>query len=130
MTEKRIERDSLGEVEVNADALYRAQTQRAIDNFPISGKSMPASFVRAVLHIKAAAAAANVELEQLAPSTGEAIIKVVEDLLSDADLMTHFPVDIFQTGSGTSTNMNANEVVATLATRHLGEEVGPNDHVN
>ena len=126
----RIERDSMGELTVPADALYAAQTQRAINNFPISGQPLPASFIHALLKAKAAAAKANVTLGLLDDAMGEAIVQAVNDLLADPDMMQHFPVDVFQTGSGTSTNMNANEVLATLAGRILGAEVSPNDHVN
>ena len=129
MSNFRTERDSMGELAVPAEALYGAQTQRAVDNFPISHQRMPAPFIRALILAKAAAARANVELTQITPEQGEAIVAACEQLL-DGDFMAHFPVDIFQTGSGTSSNMNANEVIATLATRILGEPVSPNDHVN
>lgn len=129
MSDTRIERDSMGELQVPAQALYGAQTQRAVNNFPISQQRMPAQFIRALLLAKAAAAKANVELEQLTAEQGNAIVKAVEQLLAE-DYMQHFPVDIFQTGSGTSSNMNANEVIATLASRVLGDNVNPNDHVN
>ncbi|MFJ4142122.1 class II fumarate hydratase [Pseudomonas sp. NPDC089734] len=129
MSNTRIERDSMGELQVPAEALYGAQTQRAVDNFPISQQRMPKQFIRALLLAKAAAAQANLELEQISEGQSKAIVSAVKDLLA-SDFMTHFPVDIYQTGSGTSTNMNANEVIATLATRVLGETVNPNDHVN
>jgi fumarate hydratase class II len=129
MTKTRIERDSMGELQVPVDALYGAQTQRAVNNFPISGKPMPVQFIRALILAKAAAARANVELKQISESQGNAIVEAALGLLKD-DFMQHFPVDIFQTGSGTSSNMNANEVIATLASRLLGEPVNPNDHVN
>ncbi|UVM56925.1 class II fumarate hydratase [Pseudomonas sp. B21-012] len=129
MSNTRIERDSMGELLVPAEALYGAQTQRAVNNFPISQQRMPTQFIRALLLAKAAAAKANIELKQLEQARGEAIVKAVEQLLA-ADFMQHFPVDIFQTGSGTSSNMNANEVIATLASRVLGDTVNPNDHVN
>lgn len=129
MSNLRTERDSMGELAVPAEALYGAQTQRAVDNFPISHQRMPAPFIRALILAKAAAARANVELTQITPEQGEAIVAACQQLL-DGDFMAHFPVDIFQTGSGTSSNMNANEVIATLATRILGEPVSPNDHVN
>ena len=116
MTKTRIERDSMGELQVPVDALYGAQTQRAVDNFPISGKPMPTQFIRALILAKAAAARANVELNQLSASQGKAISDAAQGLL-EGDFMQHFPVDIFQTGSGTSSNMNANEVIATLASR-------------
>ncbi|WP_312154011.1 lyase family protein, partial [Pseudomonas sp.] len=129
MSDTRIERDSMGELQVPVQALYGAQTQRAVDNFPISGQRMPAQFIRALLLAKAAAAKANVELEQLSPAQGQAIVKAVEQLLIEG-FIQHFPVDVYQTGSGTSSNMNANEVIATLASRVLGEQVNANDHVN
>ncbi|MBC3957053.1 MULTISPECIES: lyase family protein [Pseudomonas] len=129
MSNTRIERDSMGSLQVPAEALYGAQTQRAVDNFPISHQRMPAQFIRALLLAKAAAAHANLELEQISEGQSTAIVGAVEQLLG-SDFMTHFPVDIFQTGSGTSTNMNANEVIATLASRILGEPINPNDHVN
>ena len=129
MSDTRIERDSMGELQVPAQALYGAQTQRAVDNFPISGQRMPAQFIRALLLAKSAAARTNVELEQISAGQGRAIVGAVEHLLA-GDFLQHFPVDVFQTGSGTSSNMNANEVIATLATRLLGEPVNANDHVN
>ncbi|WP_134064171.1 class II fumarate hydratase [Pseudomonas sp. JV241A] len=129
MSNTRIERDSMGELLVPTEALYGAQTQRAVNNFPISQQRMPTQFIRALLLAKAAAAKANIELKQLDQARGEAIVNAVEQLLA-GDFMQHFPVDIFQTGSGTSSNMNANEVIATLASRVLGDTVNPNDHVN
>ena len=130
MAEKyRTEKDSMGEVQVPADALYAAQTQRAVDNFPISGLRFPRTFLRALGMVKGAAAAVNEELGLMQPDMSKAIqaaAKEVEDGLHD----DHFPLDIFQTGSGTSTNMNANEVIASLATTKLGGKVHPNDHVN
>ncbi len=130
MNATRIERDSMGELEVPADALYGAQTQRAINNFTVSGQPMPEPFVRALLRAKAAAARANKELNQIPPAMADAICAAVDELLTDNSLMRHFPVDVFQTGSGTSSNMNANEVLATLASRLCEENVSPNDHVN
>ena len=129
MSNTRIERDSMGELQVPAEALYGAQTQRAVNNFPISQQRMPTQFIRALLLAKAAAAKANVELEQISQAQGAAIVTAVEQLLA-GDFMQHFPVDVYQTGSGTSSNMNANEVIATLASRVLGDTVNPNDHVN
>jgi fumarate hydratase class II len=126
----RIERDSMGELAVPADALWGAQTQRAIDNFPVSGQRMPPAFVQALLLVKAAAAQANVRIGALPAEVGEAIVTACRQLRGDPELMQHFPLDVFQTGSGTSSNMNANEVIATLATRALGTPVSPNDHVN
>ena len=130
MTATRIEKDSMGELQVPAEALYTAQTQRAINNFPVSGNRMPESYVRALIHLKKAAAIANQQLEQIPAATASAICTAADKLLAEEDLMQHFPVDVFQTGSGTSTNMNANEVLATLASRHLGDKVSPNDHIN
>ncbi|MDD2049020.1 class II fumarate hydratase [Pseudomonas putida] len=129
MSNTRIERDSMGELQVPAEALYGAQTQRAVNNFPISQQRMPTQFIRALLLAKAAAAKANIELKQLDDGQGTAIVKAVEQLLA-GDFIQHFPVDIFQTGSGTSSNMNANEVIATLASRIFGDKINPNDHVN
>lgn len=126
----RIEKDSMGELEVPVNALYAAQTQRAVNNFPVSGQAMPESFIRALILIKAAAAKANVELEQISADMGNAIVQAADKLLADPEMMQHFPVDIFQTGSGTSSNMNANEVLASLATEILGDKVNPNDHIN
>ena len=130
MSKTRIERDSMGDVELPLDALYGAQTQRAVQNFARLGGPMPERFVRALLLQKCAAAQANVALKLLRPEIGAAIADAANELLADAKLMTHFPVDVYQTGSGTSSNMNANEVLATLASRQLKEKVSPNDHVN
>ena len=126
----RIERDSMGELEVPETALYGAQTQRAIDNFPVSDKTMPEAFIRALLTAKSAAAQANAKLELLPVNVANAISEVVGELLASPDLMSHFPVDVYQTGSGTSSNMNANEVLATLASAKVGEAVSANDHIN
>ncbi|WP_111494931.1 class II fumarate hydratase [Marinobacter bohaiensis] len=126
----RIERDSMGELEVAEQALYAAQTQRAINNFPVSGRPMPEPFIRALLLAKKAAAQANARLDLLDATMGAAIGEAVDHLLAQDNLMQHFPVDVFQTGSGTSSNMNANEVLATLASRNSGETISPNDHVN
>ncbi len=125
----RVEKDSLGEVLVPSEALYGAQTQRAIENFPISGRPMPREFLRAMGTIKEAAAAVNVELGLMEAAMGRAIQEAaleVEQGIHEGE----FPVDVYQTGSGTSTNMNANEVIAALASRRLGRAVHPNDHVN
>jgi fumarate hydratase class II len=125
----RTERDSLGEVKVPEDALYGAQTQRAVQNFPISGLTMPRAFLRALAMLKGAAAKVNCDLGLLDAARAGAIqaaASEVEGGRHDA----HFPIDVFQTGSGTSTNMNANEVIARLASNRLGEDVHPNDHVN
>jgi len=127
--EYRIEHDSLGDVKVPVNALYGAQTQRAVDNFPISDLRFPRPFIKALAMIKGAAAAANQDLGLMEAEMAAAILaaaKEVETGQYDHD----FPLDIFQTGSGTSTNMNANEVLATLATKKLGRKVHPNDHIN
>lgn len=129
MSEYRIEKDSLGEVQVPADALYKAQTQRAVDNFPISGIAFPRSFLRALGLVKAACAQANEDLG-LMEKEMSAAIQQASDAVADGKHDDQFPVDIFQTGSGTSSNMNANEVIASLATDTLGSDVHPNDHVN
>lgn len=126
----RIEHDSMGDLEVPNHALYGAQTQRAINNFNISQQTMPSTFIRALLQVKMAAAEANRQLDQLDVEIAAAIQKSAQGLLNSDDLMDHFPIDIFQTGSGTSTNMNANEVLAHLAAMMCGQEVNANDHVN
>src|ERR1700710_1528219 len=110
----RTERDSMGELQVPGDALWGAQTQRAVQNFPISGRPLPRAFIRAIGVIKQAAALANAKLGLLDQAIAACAAEVAEGL-HDA----HFPIDIFQTGSGTSTNMNANEVIAHLATSRL-----------
>lgn len=130
----RLERDSLGEVRVPARALYGAQTQRAVENFPISGIRFPRVFIRALGLIKGVAAEVNAELGLLDAEKGPAIVQAAEEV-AIGQWDDHFPIDIFQTGSGTSTNMNANEVIANRATQILGGGVGsrlihPNDHVN
>ena len=125
----RIEKDSMGEVRVPADALYGAQTQRAVENFPISGLRFPRTFVKALGLIKGAAAAVNQDLGLMEAGMAAAIQEAAKEV-ERGDHDAHFPLDIFQTGSGTSTNMNTNEVIATLATRKLGRKVHPNDHVN
>ena len=130
MSKVRIEKDSMGELEVPMNALYAAQTQRAINNFPISGQSMPPAFIKALLLAKYAAAQANAKLGLIPPSMAKAICTSVDELLAEPNFMEHFPVDIYQTGSGTSSNMNANEVLATLATKHFKKNVGANDHIN
>jgi len=125
----RVERDSMGELQVPASALWGAQTQRAVNNFPISGSRMPPAFIRALALIKWAAARTNRNLGLLP----EAIASAVESSALEVANGKHadqFPVDVFQTGSGTSSNMNANEVISRLATKALGSAVHPNDHVN
>ena len=123
-------KDSMGELEIDENALYQAQTQRAINNFPISYQAMPEPFVRALVLIKTVAAETNADLDCIEQEEADAIVKAATSLLSDINIMDHFPIDIFQTGSGTSSNMNANEVLATLAERESGLEINPNDHVN
>jgi fumarate hydratase, class II len=125
----RIERDSLGELQVPADALWGAQTQRAIDNFQISGLRMPREFIRALGLIKWAAATTNLDLDALDAKRAAAIQKSALEV-AEGRHDAHFPIDVFQTGSGTSSNMNANEVIAHLASRYAGLAVHPNDHVN
>ena len=127
--EFRIERDSMGELQVPADALYGAQTQRAVDNFPISGIPMSRSFIRALGLVKSACAYVNANNGSLDTDIAEAIQKAAAAVAS-GDYDDHFPIDVFQTGSGTSSNMNANEVIAHLASDVLGKPVHPNDHVN
>lgn len=130
MTKTRIESDSMGKLEVPENALYGAQTQRAINNFPVSGQTMPVEFIKALLLIKMVAAEANGRLGGLTAEQSEAIVEACVSLRSNPDLMQHFPVDVFQTGSGTSSNMNANEVVVLLASQASGLDINPNDHVN
>ena len=125
----RSERDTMGEVQVPVDALYRAQTQRAVDNFPISGRGLERSQIRALGLVKAACARVNAQLGVLDPTRAEAIASAADEVAA-GEHDTQFPVDVFQTGSGTSSNMNANEVIATLASRSAGCDVHPNDHVN
>jgi fumarate hydratase class II len=125
----RSERDSLGEVRVPEDALYGAQTQRAVDNFRISGETMPTAFLTALALLKREAARTNGELGLLPPSIARAIAAAADEVI-DGQHSGEFPVDVFQTGSGTSSNMNMNEVLARLASRSTDEPVHPNDHVN
>ena len=119
----------MGEVRVPVDALYRAQTQRAVENFPISGITLTRRHIEALARVKKAAALANAELGVIDDAVAQAIVAAADDVAGGAHDV-HFPVDVFQTGSGTSSNMNTNEVIATLATRILGADVHPNDHVN
>ncbi|RPI47073.1 MAG: class II fumarate hydratase [Betaproteobacteria bacterium] len=127
--EYRIEHDSLGDVQVPADAFYGAQTQRAIDNFQLSGLPLPRTFIRALGLIKSCAARVNSDLGLL-DSAAATAIEAAAERVAAGELDGHFPIDVFQTGSGTSTNMNANEVIAHCATAALGRTVHPNDHVN
>ncbi len=128
MSDFRIEHDSMGEVEVPADALWRAQTQRAVENFPVSGTRLEPDHVEALALVKAAAARVNARLGVLGQDLADAIEAAAREV-ADGDHADAFPVDVFQTGSGTSSNMNMNEVLATLASRG-GVEAHPNDHVN
>jgi fumarate hydratase class II len=125
----RTEKDSMGALEVPADALWSAQTQRAVENFPISGIRMPGAFIRSLGLIKAAAAHVNADLGVLPAELALPIVEAAERVAAGS-VDDHFPVDVFQTGSGTSSNMNANEVIARLASDASGLEVHPNDHVN
>ena len=132
--EYRIEHDTMGEVKVPKDALWRAQTQRAVENFPISGKGLEPAHIHALAQVKKAAAKANAELGIISQERADAIVAAADQVIA-GDHDDQYPIDVFQTGSGTSSNMNTNEVLATLATRALKEagsedEVHPNDHVN
>ncbi|MGW3946278.1 class II fumarate hydratase [Micrococcus endophyticus] len=130
----RIEYDTMGEVKVPIDALYRAQTQRAVENFPISGKGLEPAHIHALAQVKKAAAKANAELGVISQERADAIVAAADQVIA-GEHDDQYPIDVFQTGSGTSSNMNTNEVLATLATRALKDagsedEVHPNDHVN
>ncbi|WP_268984164.1 class II fumarate hydratase [Streptomyces fuscigenes] len=125
----RTEHDSMGEVRVPAHAKWRAQTQRAVENFPVSGQHLERAHIRALAQIKAAAAKVNAELGVVDPDIAEAVRSAAEEV-AEGRWDEHFPIDVFQTGSGTSSNMNTNEVLATLASERLGRPVHPNDHVN
>ena len=128
----RIEHDTMGEVKVPVNALYRAQTQRAVENFPISGKGLEPAHIHALAQVKKAAAKANAELGIISQERADAIVAAADQVIA-GDHDDQYPIDVFQTGSGTSSNMNTNEVLATLASRALesaGVEVHPNDHVN
>ncbi|MCI0685837.1 MAG: class II fumarate hydratase [Sporichthyaceae bacterium] len=131
MTEQdyRIEHDSMGEVRVPAHAKWRAQTQRAVENFPVSGSTLEPSHIEALARIKAAAAKVNAEMAVLDKDLADAIIEAAAEVTA-GHWDEHFPIDVFQTGSGTSSNMNTNEVLASLAGEKLGRPVHPNDHVN
>jgi fumarate hydratase, class II len=131
MTENqfRIEHDTMGEVKVPAEALWRAQTQRAVENFPISGRGLERAQIRALGLLKSAAARVNERLGVLDADLAKAIAGAADEV-AEGRHDEHFPIDVFQTGSGTSSNMNANEVIATLASKALGRDVHPNDHVN
>ena len=125
----RVEHDTMGEVRVPAWARWRAQTQRAVQNFPISGARLEPAHIRALAQIKGAAATVNAELGVIEPAIAEAIAAAAGEV-AEGRYDDHFPIDVFQTGSGTSSNMNCNEVIATLASERLRQPVHPNDHVN
>ncbi|MGH8889769.1 MAG: class II fumarate hydratase [Acidothermaceae bacterium] len=127
--EYRIEHDSMGDVQVPRDAKWRAQTQRAVENFPVSGLVIDRDLIGALAAIKGAAALVNAELGVISDDVSKAI-RDAADEVARGDWDAHFPIDVFQTGSGTSSNMNTNEVLATLASERLGSPVHPNDHVN
>ena len=127
--EYRIEHDTMGEVQVPVNALYAAQTARAVENFPISGTTLERAHIASLAQIKKSAAMANAKLGVLSQEIADAIAKAADEVISGKH-DGEFPVDIFQTGSGTSSNMNMNEVLATIASSHLGSKVHPNDHVN
>lgn len=129
MADYRIERDSMGEVRVPAGAKWRAQTQRAVENFPVSGRGLEREHIAALGMIKAACARVNARYGLLDKELAEAIASAADEV-AEGRWDAEFPVDVFQTGSGTSSNMNANEVIATLAEERLGRPVHPNDHVN
>ncbi len=129
MNDDRVEHDSMGEVRVPASALWRAQTQRAVENFPISGVRLERAQIAALGRIKGAAARVNAELGVVDREIADAIAAAADEV-ARGDHDDHFPVDVYQTGSGTSSNMNANEVIASLASQRLGRAVHPNDHVN
>ena len=129
MSDYRIESDSLGDIDVPNQALYGAQTQRAINNFPISGLKMPVHFICSLAKIKRAAAISNNKLGLLESAVTNAMVDVCDAIIS-GKYNEHFPVDVFQTGSGTSSNMNINEVIANLASKALQHKIDPNDHVN
>ncbi|HIY40341.1 MAG TPA: class II fumarate hydratase, partial [Candidatus Nocardiopsis merdipullorum] len=129
MSEFRVEHDSMGEVKVPAKAKWRAQTQRAVENFPISGQGLENANIAALGQIKAATAKVNAELGVISADIGEAIGEAALEV-ADGKWNDEFPIDVFQTGSGTSSNMNTNEVVASIAKERSGLDVHPNDHVN
>ncbi|MBC3764424.1 class II fumarate hydratase [Neptunicella marina] len=129
MTQFKVQHDSMGDVEVPANVYYQAQTQRAHDNFTFSNRPMDSAIIDALIDIKAAAAHANKELRQLPESIANAIIEACTQAKS-LDKKQHFPLDVFQTGSGTSSNMNVNEVISTLASEKSSLQIHPNDHVN
>ena len=125
----RVEKDSMGSMKVPVDALYGAQTQRAIENFPISGTTFFVEFINAIVIIKRSAAIVNYNLNLIDKEICNSIINACDKLLKNS-YEKHFPVDVFQTGSGTSTNMNVNEVISSLANTESNMQIHPNDHVN
>jgi fumarate hydratase class II len=127
--EFRTEKDSLGEMQVPAAALWGPQTQRAVENFPISGRPLPPAFIHTLGLIKAAAARVNRDLGLVEAPIADAIERAANEV-AEGKWDAEFPIDVYQTGSGTSSNMNANEVIARLASRASGLKVHPNDHVN
>ena len=129
MDNMRVERDTMGEMWLPQDALYGASTQRAVENFPISGQPVPPELIRAMGLIKQAAARVNRAQGSLDAEIATAIERAAAEV-ANGEHYADFPIDVFQTGSGTSTNMNANEVIGTLASRESGQKVHPNDHVN
>jgi fumarate hydratase, class II len=134
MSDYRIEKDSMGEVRVPKNAYYAAQTQRAVENFPISGITFGRSFIKALGYVKSAAAKVNNDLGLIDAGVAKYIQKASQEVI-DGKLDTDFPIDIFQTGSGTSTNMNANEVIASRGNEMAAQDganvkIHPNDHVN
>lgn len=129
MSEYRIEHDTMGEVRVPVSALYAAQTQRAVENFPISGQTLPSEIIVALAQVKRAAAVVNADLDIITTVVRDAIVAAADDIISGKH-RDQFPVDVYQTGSGTSSNMNVNEVIATLASTRVLTTVHPNDHVN
>ena len=130
VSETRKVADSMGELEVPKNVLYGEQTQRAINNFPVSGRRMPPEFIKALIIIKKIAARTNAKLKCIDQEIADGIVKACDKLIADASIHKNFPVDVFQTGSGTSSNMNANEVIAMLASEFSKLIVNPNDHVN
>ncbi len=136
MTKTRIEKDVLGELEVPDDADWGISTQRALENFKISGRSMPEQFILALATVKKACLLANMDLDMISSELGKPVQKAVDEILRDRKMLDQFPIDVFQTGSGTQTNMNINEVLANRANEILGQPRGkkapvhPNDHVN
>src|SRR5205085_7831270 len=136
MSEFRTEKDSMGEVKVPAQAYYGAQTQRAVENFPVSGQPLPTRLIRALGLVKAAAAVANRDLGKLKPELAEPILRAAREVAA-GKFDDQFPIDVYQTGSGTSSNMNANEVISNRAIELAGGDrfdkkkpIHPNDHVN